>query len=409
MTIHSTRFGFRALVAGVSALVLTSGLQAAISLGENSRVQIGGFFSQGYLKSEGNNYPTEDRTGTFDFREMAFNASTSVGSHLRLGAQAFAQRLGNYGEDKVLLDWAVADYNFNQQFGVRVGRIKYPKGLYGEALDLDAVRPFIFLPSSLYNPVVRDFNASFNGGMIYGTFDGGKSIGSFDYKVFYGDIPMNQSQGISEFFLTGGSYKTPPGIGQMGIDYAAGVSLDWTTPINGLKGHLSYSYLKNVFARGQMANVPIVVPFSISLDRIGYTTVGVEYTWHEWTFASEYQRSGSDLLASAPPFVNSPGNFGVDNYYFAISRRIGSKFQVGSYLSKSKNIKAAPTARKIDTYNDDYTLCVRFDPADHVIFKVEAHYVDGLYNVFNTARTPNPTAKREDTTTYFAAKTTLFF
>src|SRR5689334_23129464 len=104
MTNHSSRSGVRALLAVAASFVFTGGLQAAISLGENSRVQIGGFFSQGYLKSEGNNYPAEDRSGTFDFREMAFNASGSLGAHLRLGAQAFAQRLGNYGEDKVILD-----------------------------------------------------------------------------------------------------------------------------------------------------------------------------------------------------------------------------------------------------------------------------------------------------------------
>ena len=57
------------------------------------------------------------------------------------------------------LDWAVADYNFRQEFGIRVGRVKYPKGLYGEALDLDVIRPFVFLPMSVYNPVLRDFSA----------------------------------------------------------------------------------------------------------------------------------------------------------------------------------------------------------------------------------------------------------
>src|SRR5688572_19490856 len=150
---------FACLAASLAGIFSISA-SAAIPLGENSRVQIGGFIGQGYIKSDGNNYPFQDNQGTFDFREMAFNASTTVGSHLRLGGQLFAQRLGNYGQDQVKIDWMNADYNFRQEFGMRVGRVKYPKGLYGEALDVDVIRPFIFLPMSVYNPVMRDFSSS---------------------------------------------------------------------------------------------------------------------------------------------------------------------------------------------------------------------------------------------------------
>jgi hypothetical protein len=124
-----SRRGLAAILAFIPAFA-----SAAVTL-ENSRVQVGGFFSQGYLYSSNNNYPTADKGGTWDFREMAANVSTTFGSHLRVGGQVFAQRLGALGDDKVKLDWAVADYNFSSLLGVRVGRVKYPKGLYGEALD----------------------------------------------------------------------------------------------------------------------------------------------------------------------------------------------------------------------------------------------------------------------------------
>src|SRR5580698_11325609 len=129
---------------------------------ENTNIQISGFFSQGYLYSSNNNFPTADEGGTWDFRSMAFNVSDTIGDHLRIGAQAFAQSFGNIGDDKVILDWAIADYNFSPLFGIRAGRVKYPRGLYGEALDLDSVRPFVFLPMAVYNPILRDFSASFD-------------------------------------------------------------------------------------------------------------------------------------------------------------------------------------------------------------------------------------------------------
>ncbi|MBA3849435.1 MAG: hypothetical protein C0502_05495, partial [Opitutus sp.] len=101
--------------------------QAAVNVG-NTNVQLSGFLNQGYIWSSGNNYPFENKDGTRNFREMAINATTTVGSHLRLGAQAYAQSLGDYGENEVRLDWALVDYNFRPEIGVRLGRIKYPRG-----------------------------------------------------------------------------------------------------------------------------------------------------------------------------------------------------------------------------------------------------------------------------------------
>src|SRR5688500_11966328 len=80
---------------GLAAASLLSSAQGAINVGD---VQLGGFFSQGYLKSTENNYPIDTKGGTADFREMAFYASTNVGSRLRVGGQLFAQTLGKYGD-----------------------------------------------------------------------------------------------------------------------------------------------------------------------------------------------------------------------------------------------------------------------------------------------------------------------
>jgi hypothetical protein len=149
---------FLVLGAGLLASALATPAGAAIPVGPDGKVQVGGFFSQGYLHSSDNNYPTANKGGTWDFREMAVNVSTTFGSRLRIGGQAFAQRFGNLGEDKVILDWAVADYNVSPLLGFRVGRVKYPKGLYGEALDLDVVRPYVFLPNAVYSLVMRDLS-----------------------------------------------------------------------------------------------------------------------------------------------------------------------------------------------------------------------------------------------------------
>lgn len=377
--------------------------RGAISVG-NSNVQIGGFLSQGYTKSDGNNYPFENNDGTFDFREMGFNVSTTVGSHLRVGGQLFAQRLGNYGDDKVNLDWANADYNFRQEIGIRVGRIKYPKGLYGEALDLDVLRPFVFLPMSVYNPILRDFSASFDGAMLYGTLGLGKG-GSLDYKVFYGDIQMDKDQGVADFFNNSKLYSAA-GVQKLGLDNVAGVSIDWSTPISGLKVHGSFSRLSDVFGNGQFYAMPALA-VSVKLPNIDYTVFGVEYVRDGWTFAAEYFVQDGNTQIVAAPVLSQTGDYGSNNWYISAARRLSDKWEVGGYYSFSENRYPSATATKDSKQLGDWAASVRFDINEHILVKAEVHFVDGNYNMFNTAKTPNPTL--ESSTQYFAVKTTLSF
>jgi hypothetical protein len=394
-----SRRGLFALLAFAPSLA-----SAAVTL-ENSRVQVGGFFSQGYLYSSNNNYPTAAKGGTWDFREMGANVSSTFGSHLRVGAQVFAQRLGALGDDKVKLDWAVADYNFSSLIGVRVGRVKYPKGLYGEALDLDVVRPSVFLPGAVYSPILRDFSASFDGAMIYGSVNVGG--GSVDYKLFYGDIPMHREQGVAEFYNNAGVY-TAAGASQLAMDHVQGGQLMWNTPISGLKTGLSASAFTNLSTDGPFIAAPALNVHS-NIDRFSWFTVSAEYSRGNWTFASEWQRTGGDLSIKTPVAPASLSRAGWDGWYVSAARRINQRFEIGSYYGNLKSRYPSSSSAKAQRRQLDYALSVRVDLSEHILFKVEAHYIDGTYQTFNTTRIPNPAATRKNNTTLFTAKTTLSF
>ena len=392
----------------LSSVTLLAGLlatkvSASVTIGSHDNIQVGGFFSQGYISSSGNNYPFENKDGTADFREMGVNVSGTVGTHLRVGAQLFAQRLGNYGDDSVKLDWAVADYNVCQEFGVRVGRVKYPKGLYGEALDLDVIRPYIFLPMSLYNPVVRDFNSSFNGGMIYGTIGAGRG-GSVDYKAFYGKIPMSPDQGVADFFNTTSLYASP-GVSHLGMDYTAGSQLVWNTPVTGLKAAYSYSFFNNLDATGKFALYP-VAGVDLFTKKYSYNTLSLEYARDSWTLAAEWQTVGGDFSVITP-FGTSLSKNRVTNWSLAVARRLGERLEAGAYFSTQRNTNPSAGSRSADNHNDDWTLSLRYDVNEHLTVKAEGHYIDGTYNVFNTVRTPNPAIR--DHSSFYAVKTTFSF
>jgi hypothetical protein len=395
----------RAVLASVLVSALASLAQGAIPVG-NSNVQIGGFFSQGYLYNADNNYPTQDKGGTFDFREFGFNASTTVGAHLRVGAQAFAQRFGNIGEDKVTLDWAVADYNFAPAFGIRVGRVKYPKGLYGESLDLDVVRPFVFLPYAVYNPVLRDFASAVNGGSIYGSINAGKN--TFDYKIFYGSIPMNPSKGVAEFYNNFGAYSNASGgVKQLSMDYAAGGQLVWNTPVSGLKFLYSYSFFENLVTNGPFVAAPSL-NLHTHIPKFTWDTISAEYAVNNWTFAAEWQRTGGtiDYATQPVPVVSVVSKVGWDAWYVSAARRFNDKFEMGTYYGYLKP-RYPGSGSSASNKQGDLAVSAHYDYSEHVSFKLEVHWIDGYYQMFNTPRIVNPTFS--DSSTVIAVKTTFSF
>ncbi|MCX6955758.1 MAG: porin [Verrucomicrobia bacterium] len=385
---------------------LASGLQAAISLGENSPVQIGGFFSQGYMISDHNNYPVDTKNGTADFREIGFNASTTLGSHLRLGGQLFAQRFGKYGDDKVVLDWAVADYNFRPEIGVRVGRIKYPRSLQSDVLDLDVVRPFIFLPQSIYDTRLRDFQASFDGAMVYGSLTAGKN--TIDYKFYYGDVPIKTDSGVADYFNTSSLYANPPGLKQIGLDSVRGAALSWTTPVAGLRLGATYSYSTNLLVSGPFRQVPSLTS-SINLPKAEYMGVSVDYTTGPWTFTSEYFINKLNSTLTLPAFIAPPSHStgGYKAWYVSAARRLGKKFELGTYYTETWNSYPSATALPSSNQRKDWALALRYDVNDHLLFKIEGHAIDGTRDMFNVPGVVNNNFK--NSMSLFAAKTTLSF
>ena len=403
MKIPTVRNYARGLVLATLGVCMTLAVKSKASVSiENSDVQIGGFFSQGYLYSDNNNFPTKDVGGTWNFREAGFNVSDTIGAHLRVGAQIFEQSFGNIGEDKVILDWAIADYNFASWFGIRAGRVKYPKGLYGEALDLDVVRPFIFLPGAIYNPILRDFIASFDGAMVYGSVNVFK--GSIDYKVFGGNLPaIGPSKGVAEFYNNAGFYAGS--VGSISTKSVEGAQLTWNTPLNGLKFVASYSFFTDLASDGPFAGYP-AADLKSNFNRFSYTTFSAEYTTGNWVFASEWQRQGGFITYGAPPFLPQVGGTSRwDGWYVSAARRLNDKFEVGAYYgSLYDDFTSGPGP---GGYQRDGALSLRYDLNDHVLFKIEAHDIDGTYELFNTARIPNPKPKGDNLV--IAAKTTLSF
>lgn len=189
----------RTLVVLFSVLlgIIWTGSIQAMEFDEMGGVDIHGFISQGYLKSDENNFFADTKKGTTQFNEAGINFSTDVTEKLRIGLQLFARDLGNIGNNDVILDWAVADYRWRDWLGMRIGNMKFMNGLYNETRDVDMLRTCIFLPSSVYNETWRESNGIIQGGGLYGELPL-KAAGSFSYGLQYGTVNMPKDGGAAK-------------------------------------------------------------------------------------------------------------------------------------------------------------------------------------------------------------------
>lgn len=401
------RFAPKFLRPSVCSALAFVASQAAAAISWND-IQFGGFASQGYLLSSANDYLGETSEGTFDFREYALNASWSH-RQFRVGAQVFGQKLGAYGDDKLKLDWASIDYQPAQWIGFRAGRVKMPRGLYNEALDVDSVRPFVLLPQSVYDARLRDFNSALNGAMVFGNIAAGNA-GSFDYRGFYGDIPMSTSSGASDYFTNDMPFPNT----SIGMDAVYGGTLFWNTPATGLRVGYSYSAFET-FAFGRIAfyggaQIPLVKSSPAHHRHL----LSAEYTSGDWIFAAEAGReesSSSIVVAGMPP--TSSVDFDSEYFYLSVARRLNARVELGAYVSHSRDQTVLiPAVVDVDLpplSQTDYAISVRFDLNDHLLFKLEGHYLDGAGKLFDTPAHPQPLAQRDHSWTMLAAKMTVSF
>ena len=82
-------------------------------------VQVHGFATQGFAYTNNNNFLTMNTTnGSPAFTDGALNFSMAINDKLRVGAQAYARKVGQLDDFRPELDWAYGDYRFARWFGV---------------------------------------------------------------------------------------------------------------------------------------------------------------------------------------------------------------------------------------------------------------------------------------------------
>ena len=363
-----------------------------------------GFVSQGFLATTRYNYLADDtKDGSFQYTEAGLNVSLNPFPRTRITAQGFLYDVGKAGNYQPFLDYASAEYTFNDYIGLRAGRIRRPQGIYNDIQDVDLARTYVLLPQGIYDARYRDFSASLDGAELFGNIPLSK-VGALSYETYAGYIDgIRADSGVASQInndLHGGKVTS---FDPMLI---AGYQLWWNTPVDNLRFGAAFGY---VFNFDYDFTVPTGYPppyQSVSLSAAGpfmLQEYSGEYLWRNWTFQAEYY----DIQVSqdtTSPAGTTRSFIPQYTWYAGASYRFNRWLEVGSYYTEYHT--DAPITSSSDSSQKDLDLSFRFDPKPWWVLKLEGHYIRGTALLDDNADNP---VRNDDGWFMLTLKTTFSF
>ena len=371
-------------------------------------IDIHGFISQGFLKSDRNNFYAKTQDGTFQFDEFGLTFSVDLTDRLRGGIQLLARDLGEIGNNKVDIDWAYADYRWRDALGFRAGKIKIPYGFYNETRDLDMFRTSIFLPSSLYAEDIRDAYNAMQGVALYGNRSL-YSFGSVNYQFLLGEKNIPADSGL----VRGMIMPQVMELQNFDVTNIFGGNFEWDTPFDGLR--VGGTFVKYKWDQ----RIRILIPGGI--DRQGNpipvggivrdtgkereTILSMEYEHGKLKLAAEYLRGST---------WETGYRYAKEGYYGSVAYRLTDRFEFGVYYSvyypdaddkDGKKLAAEEGVPRYKAWQKEFVVTTRFDCNDHWTIKAEGHLINGTAKILWL---DNPKGLQEESF-LFALKTTFHF
>ena len=331
-----------------------------------------GFVSFGYLKSWDNNWHGDTREGTDEFWEAAGNVIARPMDHLRLGAQLFVRDLGEYGNGKVELDWAYADWRQNDAIGVQVGRVKVPFLMFGESVDVDAARASVFMPRPIYPTRAREILLSTDGVKLYGSLD------QFDWAVYGGQRQLQTDGDFASWFAF--NFRLAE-VNQIESDFLTGGQVKWNTPIAGLSTSVAGIWLSGLELSGVSELAPLNI--HVSIPNWYGATAGLLYETGAFTLATEYLRYYAPRTSTRTPVGGGPSTVVEDTYSndaAYVSCTWHARPWLDCYVALEGNWDE-PTDRHGRPYTQAAVAALSLRPTSHWMLKAEYRYAHGTNDV----------------------------
>lgn len=349
--------------------------------------QLYGFVTQGYIKTDYNNFYGNSQKGSFDFRELGIGVNNKINDTARISGLYLSRRAGEADDGHGRIDHLLADFTLakskNSTTGIKIGRNKIPFGLYNDTRDVASTRPSILLPQSIYYDHSRKFLINADGIDLYH-----ESWDEVDYSRIH--LLLEKPNGVdnpqTENFYLGANW---PGSLKSGM--AKGVR--WLKTFNGerTKASLFAAHLPISYEPGQF-------------DPLGKGDITTNVSW--WSLSHDVtprlQVSGEMFLTRISyknfgPFFPDRSIFPL-GYYVQGIYSISDKWEVlGRYdiSYKNKHDKNGDTWNamtglpKHNMFAKDLTVGVNYHYSQNLMLSAEMHFVDGTAYL-PTTDNPNP-------------------
>jgi len=333
------------------ALLSMAGPAQAQSL---DAIEIHGFGGWAYGKTDGHKYLIGTEDGQYDNAEFALNVAARPIDRLSIVAQVRFES-GNDDQDADL-DYAFAEYSFSDAVRVRMGRVKHPFGIYGEVFDVGTIRPFYYLPQSIYGS--NGFTArAYNGIGVTGLVPFGSGW-AMQYDLYGGQIEGD--------FETPGLLSTVPELFDQpnitfgySVDDSIGGRVNLYTPIDGL------SFGASAYTGDATVDLEVV-----SVAKRDVWTVQAEYVGDRFALRGEFGhlKNGTD--------------FDSDSYYVETSYRLTNHWQLAArYDDQDVNIDIDPAGlpaifpQLLTSTDIGFAVNYWFSPG--FVVRAEVHKVEG--------------------------------
>lgn len=366
-------------------LILQGSQLSAWSFDLGTKMRINGFLSQGYIKSQDNNFFGESKDGSFQINEFGLTLNGEITDNLRVGLQLLSRDLGAEGNNKINIDWGMVDYRPQNWLGVRLGKVKLPIGLYNQGRDSDFLRPAVFLPQSIYDENKRNLVVAATGASIYGNLSFG-SGGDLEYQAYYGGVNFPEDSGQAQGMRALGT-KMAAKMGKKVVAfesdnrYVYGGSLIYSPPVEGLRLGVSYFTGKSEFDFKLLGKDGGIASGKATGNNRDFIVYSAEYVREKLTLSLEYSEYTADrvVFGKKVPGGRSQGGYAQACYRLIDPVVIYALYDV-FYADKNDRDGDELAARGEPNHlgwRKDFGLGLRWDVNDSWVLKAEWHKIDG--------------------------------
>lgn len=335
--------------------------------------QVHGFVSQGAVATSHNNFYGDSSDGpSWDFREIGLNGSYRIAPGIQLSTQVISRRAGEMDTGALWVDYAFADFTLavqeDRRFGVRLGRMKNPYGLYTETRDVAFTRPGAIVPQPIYFDRSRKFALSGDGVHLYGsvTVPGGMldMIGGLVKQPINDRSSKASLVGLHAHGELEQNRMTP------------GMRILYETEDGRWRGGISYFSLEQEYHPDSNDIHPrswsLLEPWILSL----------QYSGESWTVTGEYSQRNTEINRGALRLQDSI----AENWYLQGQYRIHPGWELLLRYDQSVQDKddrngsryAARTGGLDFTrYARDRVVGLRYDVTPDFMVRAEWHHVTG--------------------------------